>query len=76
MVYLVTQPEVAHERLLSRGRQAESGTPLSYIRDIHNYHEAILPQICNTLGTPLITVKWDDFGCEKVVAQQIRDITG
>lgn len=72
VVYLSTVPETAHDRLLRRARSAENGTPLSYIRDIHNYHEAILPQVCRSMNTPLITVEWDNFGCEKQVAEMIR----
>ena len=72
VVYLSTSPETAHERLLSRARSAEDGTPLNYIRDIHHYHEAILPQVCRSMNTPLITVEWDNFGCEKKVAELIR----
>ena len=72
VVYLSTNPETSHQRLLSRARSAEDGTPLSYIRDIHNYHEAILPQVCRSMDTPLITVEWDNFGCEKDVAKLIR----
>ena len=76
VVYLTTRPETAHKRLLSRARHAEEGTPLSYLQDIHNYHEAILPQICRSMNTPLITVEWDDFGCEKEVADKIQNIVG
>ena len=72
VVYLSTSPKTAHERLLSRARSAEDGTPLDYIRDIHHYHEAILPQVCRSMNTPLITVEWDNFGCEKEVAELIR----
>ncbi|AMO56450.1 hypothetical protein GZ77_06595 [Endozoicomonas montiporae] len=74
VVYLHTTPEKAHERLQSRGREAEDGTPFEYIRDIHNYHEAILPQICASMNTPLVTMDWNDFGCEHQVAQQILDV--
>lgn len=71
VIYLKTNPDVAHERLLQRARSAEDGTPLSYLHDIHNYHEALLPQICRSMETPLITVDWDDFGCEKQVAETL-----
>lgn len=73
VVYLKTEPEVAHSRLVQRARSAEDGTPINYLRDLHNYHEAILPQVCRSLETPLITVRWDDFGCEKAVAGKILD---
>ena len=74
IVYLHTTPDVAHSRLLSRARQAENGTPFEYIRDIHNYHEAILPQVCESMRTPLITMDWNDFGCEHEVAQRIEAV--
>lgn len=73
VVYLRTAPETAYSRLVERARSAEDGTPLTYLCDIYNYHEAILPQICRSMGTPLITVDWDDFGCEKRLAQQLLD---
>lgn len=74
VVYLHTTPETAHERLQSRAREAENGTPFEYIRDIHNYHEAILPQICESMNTPLITLDWNDFGCEQQVAGRIHAV--
>ncbi|KEQ16292.1 deoxynucleoside kinase [Endozoicomonas numazuensis] len=74
VVYLRTTPEVAHDRLLSRGREAENGTPFEYIRNIHHYHEAILPQICESMNTPLMTLDWNEFGCEKEVGKQLMDI--
>ncbi len=74
VVYLRTSPEVAYNRLLSRGREAEEGTPLEYLKDLHNFHEACLPQICREMETPLLTLEWNDFGCEKRVARQILEI--
>ena len=74
VVYLHTMPEKAYERLQYRAREAEDGTPFEYIRDIHNYHEAILPQICASMNTPLITMDWNDFGCEHQVAEKILEV--
>lgn len=74
VVYLRTEPEIAYQRLLNRARSAEDGTPLHYLRDIHHYHEAILPQVCRSMGTPLLIIDWNDFGCEKTVAKQILAI--
>ena len=76
VIYLKTAPEVAHRRLVERARSAEDGTPLSYLHDLHNYHEAVLPQICRSMGTPLITVDWDNFGCERHVAGQLLAAIG
>ncbi|MGI9279725.1 MAG: deoxynucleoside kinase [Endozoicomonas sp.] len=74
VIYLRTTPEVAHNRLLSRGREAENGTPFEYIRDIHHYHEAILPQICESMNTPMITLDWNEFGCEEEVGKRLIQV--
>ncbi len=72
VVYLKTTPEVAYNRLISRGREAENGTPLAYIQDLHNFHEACLPQICREMETPMVALNWDHFGDAKEVANIIR----
>ncbi|WP_281648616.1 deoxynucleoside kinase [Parendozoicomonas sp. Alg238-R29] len=74
VVYLRTTPEVAYGRLISRGRNAEDGTPLAYIKDLHNFHEACLPQICREMNTPLLNLEWDNFGCKTEVAQMVLNI--
>lgn len=71
VVYLQTDPAVAHDRLLERARSAESGTPLAYLEDLHRFHEACLPQICREMQTPMLTVNWNAFGCEHELAKMI-----
>ncbi|GAA4647751.1 hypothetical protein GCM10023116_00130 [Kistimonas scapharcae] len=71
VVYLQTNPTVAHSRLLERARSAESGTPLAYLEDLHRFHEACLPQICREMQTPMLTVNWNAFGCEHELAKMI-----
>ncbi|WFZ78517.1 deoxynucleoside kinase [Aeromonas phage vB_AsaP_MQM1] len=62
IVYLKTTPEVVYGRLQQRGRPEEAGTPLEYLKDLHRFHNACLPQICREYKTKLITVDWDDYG--------------
>uniref|UniRef100_A0A6C0LLR0 Deoxynucleoside kinase domain-containing protein n=1 Tax=viral metagenome TaxID=1070528 RepID=A0A6C0LLR0_9ZZZZ len=39
IVYIQTDPEVAHERVAKRAREGESTIPLEYLADCHRYHE-------------------------------------
>ena len=75
VVYLRTTPEIAHSRMMSRGRDAENGTPLSYMQDLHNYHEACLPQICREYNSQLLTFEWDDFGGKNGVNDIVKQLT-
>lgn len=54
VVYLSCDPSISYERMLERGRAEEQGTPFDYFVDVHNYHNAALPQICREYDTPLV----------------------
>lgn len=62
IIYLRTTPEVVYDRMVARSRDAEAGTPLHYLQELHLAHEAGLPQICRVYDTPLLTFDWDNFG--------------
>lgn len=72
IVYLRCAPGVAYSRMKGRGRDAENGTPLEYIKDLHNYHEACLPQICREYDTPLVPVDWNEFGRVEDVVTDLK----
>lgn len=55
IVYLDCDPELSYARMSTRARDAEDGTPLDYLVDLRNYHNACLPQICRQYDTPLVT---------------------
>lgn len=75
VLYLKTDYKQVYKRLLSRGRKEEQGTPVSYLKLIHDCHEVFLPEICNRFNTPLITVDWNNFGSEKEVAEKLLNAT-
>ncbi|XP_039277518.1 deoxynucleoside kinase [Nilaparvata lugens] len=39
LVYLRTEPEVVHQRIIARNRKEESGLALSYLQCLHDLHE-------------------------------------
>lgn len=38
-IYLRCDPEIAHKRIMKRGRDEEKHIKLDYIRKVHDYHE-------------------------------------
>ena len=72
VVYLKTNPLTAFQRMQSRDRKEESGTPLDYLIDVHNFHEACLPQICREYKTPLVTVDWNNFGSAQDIIDNLK----
>lgn len=60
-LYLKTEPMTAFQRMRQRGREEEKKVPFSYIKDLSNYHDAVLPQACRKGGTKLVTVDWNVF---------------
>ncbi|GAA4899421.1 deoxynucleoside kinase [Ferrimonas pelagia] len=71
VLYLRSSPQIAYQRMLNRARQAEDGTPYSYIKLISDCHDAFLPHICNNKETLLLTEEWDNYGCAERLARRI-----
>lgn len=71
IVYLRSSPEVAYNRMKSRGRNEEISVPLSYVKDLHNYHERWLyHQTHFSLPAPVVTLNADlDL---KVIADEYK----
>jgi deoxyadenosine/deoxycytidine kinase len=71
VVYLKTDPEVCYNRMLSRGRDAENGTPFDYIKLLSGMHDTLLPVICNKYNTSLLVHDWTYFGCPETLAERV-----
>ena len=71
LVFLGSDPKVSYERMLSRGRDEEAGTPYSYFQDLESFHRTCLPQICRTYATPYLCVDWSKFGDIPQLASRI-----
>ena len=71
VVYLKTDPKVCFDRMQSRARQAEEGTPFHYLELLSGMHDVLLPVICRKYNTQLITHDWTYFGCPDTLASRI-----
>ncbi|XP_057379413.1 deoxynucleoside kinase-like [Daphnia carinata] len=57
IVYLRTDPEVVHKRILQRARKEEKTVPLSYIVDLHEIHEKWLhDKISHPVPAPVLEI--------------------
>lgn len=74
VIYLKTDPKVCFDRMQSRGREAEDGTPLHYLELLSGMHDVLLPVICRKYSTQLLTHDWTYFGCADTLARRTVDI--
>lgn len=70
VIYLKTDPKVCFDRMQSRGRDAEEGTPFHYLELLSGMHDVLLPVICRKYNTQLITHDWTYFGCPETLARR------
>lgn len=71
IVYLSCDPEVAHKRILQRGRECEMGITEAYISELEDYHKACLPQQCRVYGATLFEYDWTKFGDVEQIAKDL-----
>lgn len=70
-LYLKTDPVVAYSRVMNRGREEEKFMPMSYMRDLSAFHDAVLPQACRKAGTRLIVIDWNTFKDPELVVREM-----
>lgn len=56
ILYLRRDPKACYQTCIERDRDGEDGYDLDYFTDIHNYHDACLPQIAREYKTPMLTI--------------------
>lgn len=55
VIYLRRDPEACYKTCLERSRDGEDGYSLDYFMDVHNFHDACLPQIAREYSTKITT---------------------
>ena len=70
VIYLQTMPEVAYERILRRGRTAESKISLDYVKRLHDAHETWL--FGNNAGLTVVTIDAND--ALEAVVKKVRSL--
>lgn len=71
IIYLRCSPEVAHERIIKRGRVEEQNIPFEYIKSVHQYHENWL--LNNKTDNVLILDCDVDFENDKVRQMELME---
>lgn len=57
VVYLRTTPDIAKERILTRGREWEKGIDIEYLRQVHGLYEEYIKEISGMC--PIVTIDMD-----------------
>ena len=73
VLYLKTSAQVCFNRMQQRGRDAEKGTPENYIKLISDYHDCMLPHVCDDNKIKLLSIDWNNFGDPLYVAQLMHN---
>lgn len=73
LVYLRVEPEVALERIEKRGRGAEEGMPIEYLRSLHEGYESFIEDINRFVN--VLRIDWSEFRPVEEVASAVLDIT-
>lgn len=77
LVFLDVEPEVAHERVAKRGREAEAGIPLEYLKDLRKGYLDLLVEVESgkhhwSRGMEVVKVPWNtDFQDPHIVVEEI-----
>lgn len=71
IVYLRTDPEIAHNRVKLRARDEESCVPIEYLRDLHDLHERWLINDEFHRPAPVFTIN-ADLGLEDIGKEYLK----
>lgn len=72
-MYLRTEPEVCHERMVRRARSEEAAVPLDYLKRLHDKHEQLAEDMSRF--TRVLRVDWNHFGADvESINEQINEV--
>jgi deoxyadenosine/deoxycytidine kinase len=71
-VYLEVPPEECHRRMEARGRAAEAGVPLDYLRQLDRNYKRLVQEMRHR-GVRVMVVDWTSFGPPVELWNRIRE---
>jgi deoxyadenosine/deoxycytidine kinase len=71
VVHLSCDPNVAYDRMMSRGREEESNNSLEYIKALEDAHDDILPKLCEEFNRPYLKIEYTNFCDPSHIAEMI-----
>lgn len=70
IIYLDVKPEVAIERIQSRGRDIEQGVSLDYLKELYREYEVFVHDISRTI--PVLRIDWNQFQEPEDIIETLR----
>ena len=71
LIYLRVAPEVSMQRIKLRGRDAEGGITIEYMKKLHQGYESFIGEMDNY--TRVLTLEWNEYREVNEVAQLVKE---
>jgi deoxyadenosine kinase len=71
LIYLRVSPEVSMQRILERGRNAERGITIEYMKNLHQGYESFIEEMSNY--TRVLSLDWNQYHDTEEVGQLVKE---
>jgi deoxyadenosine kinase len=71
LIYLRVSPKVSMQRILERGRNAERGITIEYMKNLHQGYESFIEEMSNY--TRVLSLDWNQYHDTEEVGQLVKE---